>query len=501
MIASAKRRRLRSARVDTLTLIAASAMGFLAIANSAQAQTMTDAVTVKVGGSVVTCQGFSKSFPFGSVSPAVTSNGYAYQEICDAPAVNRRGFGSPPAALISIAFPSNPGKAWLTSVSALGVTLTGSSATYLYSGGVATWSWSPTIWGLGTKENSTVQINCTHLAPPLGYLDLKYQIVGVDYAPPGSKSIVSYQNNTVRGTAATNSHSYKTDTKITDTADIGISLFGLEKGGLTTTVSLDYQQTSSNGSSVTVTNTTMLTNTVPGPSSSTVGVDHDYDVIWVWLNPVAAEYVGINTVSFAGYAYNGEDDYAGPEIVPIQVAQLKNPSLMPAGLVDRLERRWDLSGPGGLTSNDYLAILEADPFATDSSYNPLTDTNHRFQAAVDQSIPYEPPAPGGQPVTVTGSFMTTTATSTSQSATYQYGVGFTLAFSAQADWIAEFASKLQFSSTYTTTDMWSSTLNSQVGKTASYSITGPQYSDHYTGPVSFQVYRDNVYGSFMFYPL
>jgi hypothetical protein len=35
----------------------------------------------------------------------------------------------------------------------------------------------------------------------------------------------------------------------------------------------------------------------------------------------------------------------------------------------------------------------------------------------------------------------------------------------------------------------------------SYSVTGPQSSDNYTGPVSFQVYRDNIYGSFMFYPL
>jgi len=26
-------------------------------------------------------------------------------------------------------------------------------------------------------------------------------------------------------------------------------------------------------------------------------------------------------------------------------------------------------------------------------------------------------------------------------------------------------------------------------------------SDKYTGPMSFQVWRDNIYGSFMFYPV
>jgi hypothetical protein len=315
------------------------------------------------------------------------------------------------------------------------------------------------------------------------------------------KSTVTYSQNTVRGTAATDMHSYKTDVSITDTGDIGASLAGLASGGLTGTFDADYQQTSANNSSVTITNSTTLTDTVPGPSSSALGVDHDYDVIWVWLNPVAAEYVGPSTISFAGYAFNANDDHFGAEIVPIQVAQLKHPSTMPSGLVQRLARTWDPTGLGGLTTTDYTALLNADPFAASATYNPLNDSNHRFQAMSGQSVPYEPPAPGGQPVTVTGNFTTQTATSTSKSSTYQYTVGFTLAFSSAIDFIADFSEKLTISTNYTTTDMWSTTNNTTVGKTAAYSITGPQASDNYTGPVSFQVYRDNVYGSFMFYPV
>lgn len=462
---------------------------------------MTDVVTLTAGGiyNGPTSAGFWAG-RYGSVSPTVTSNGYSYQQIVNNAAFVRKGFSTPASSQISVGgLSADPGQSWLTSVGALGVTTTGATATkYTYSGGVATWEWDNTPWGI---QSGTVQVSITHGAPPLGYLDLKYVIVAVDYAPPGSKSTVTYNNSLVRGTAATDEHSYKTEVEITNTGDIGANLFGIVGGGLTGSTDVDYQQLTDNQSSVTVTNTTNLSDQVPGPMNSSLGVDHDFDVIWVWLNPAAAEYVGPNTVSFAGYGYNAQDDFAGSEIVPIQVQQLKNPASMSSGLVSRLARSWDTSGLGGLTTADYANILGADPFANSPSYNPTTDPTNRFQAMTDTTVPYVPPAPGGQPVTVSGSFQTQTATSTSQSAQNQYSVKFTLLFSSGIDWIADFSSKLMIQDSYTITDKWSSTINSTTGRTASYSITGPQSSDNYPGPVSFQVYRDNVYGSFMFYPL
>ncbi|HEX8758146.1 MAG TPA: hypothetical protein VF745_17550, partial [Steroidobacteraceae bacterium] len=82
-----------------------------------------------------------------------------------------------------------------------------------------------------------------------------------------------------------------------------------------------------------------------------------------------------------------------------------------------------------------------------------------------------------------------------------YSAGFTLDWSSKVDWVAEVASDIKLTNTYQWTDSWSSTINSQTGKTASYSITGPASTDNYTGPISFQVWRDNIYGSFMFYPV
>lgn len=103
--------------------------------------------------------------------------------------------------------------------------------------------------------------------------------------------------------------------------------------------------------------------------------------------------------------------------------------------------------------------------------------------------------------TSTGSFVTQQTTSQGQTASQSYSAGFTLDWSSKVDWVAEVASDIKLTNTYQWTDSWSSTINSQTGKTASYSITGPASTDNYTGPISFQVWRDNIYGSFMFYPV
>jgi hypothetical protein len=460
---------------------------------------MTDLVTLTAGGSTgVCCAGF-KASGFGSVTPAVTANGYPYEAIYNAGGMNNGKGSSPPYSEIAIGgFTSNPGQSWLTSVSALGVTTSASSATYTYSDGVATWVWDGTEWGISDK--GTVQVSVTHGAPPLGYLDLKFQVVGIDYAPPGASSFVEYTNTIVRGTAASNSKSFTNTTTVTDTGDIGVDIFSVVAGGLTDTATYSISQTDGDNSSFTVDNTATNTDKIDGPANSALGVDHAYDVIWVWLNPVTDEYVGGNAVSFAGYSYNGEDDADGPEIVPLYVSWLQNPATIPADVAARLARSWDTSGLGGLTATDYAAILATDPFAS-SSYDPYDDTSGRFQALSGTTVPYVPAAAGAQPVTVTGTFATQTTTTTGQTAQTSYSVGVTLLFSSSIDFIADLGQKLSVADTLTTTDSWSSTNNSTVGNTAEYSITGPASTAGYTGPVSFQVFRDNVYGSFMFYPV
>ena len=66
---------------------------------------------------------------------------------------------------------------------------------------------------------------------------------------------------------------------------------------------------------------------------------------------------------------------------------------------------------------------------------------------------------------------------------------------------AKFALDVKTSDTYTSTNKWSSSINGGAGQTASLSITGPAAADNYTGPTTIQVWKDNVYGTFMFYPI
>jgi len=280
----------------------------------------------------------------------------------------------------------------------------------------------------------------------------------------------------------------------------GADFIGLAKGKVTATASKEWTQEQDNSSSVAITATTTATDIIKGPASSALGVDHDYDVIWVWVNPMARLVVAPNSIQLATYAFNGKDNANEMEVIPLYVYWLKSPSTIPANVAARLARSWDTSGLGGLTAADYANILLADLFAS-ASYNPNSDATGRFDLQAGQTFTYEPPPPGGQPITQQFSVQAQTTSTTGQSATSTYKTSFSIDFDTGADVIATLGADLKASSTYTTTDKWSSSVNRTTTKTASLSITGPATSDNYTGPTQFQVWRDNIYGSFMFYPV
>jgi hypothetical protein len=52
--------------------------------------------------------------------------------------------------------------------------------------------------------------------------------------------------------------------------------------------------------------------------------------------------------------------------------------------------------------------------------------------------------------------------------------------------------------TMTFVNKWNAMSSSQVGQTASATVTGPSSADNYTGPVEFDIFQDNIYGTFMF---
>jgi hypothetical protein len=170
---------------------------------------------------------------------------------------------------------------------------------------------------------------------------------------------------------------------------------------------------------------------------------------------------------------------------------------MPANVAARLARSWDLSGVGGLTNADYADILATDPFAVNPAFNPNADTTGRYTKQIGQTFNYVPAPPGGQAVT---QFFSTTADDTS---TIGSGTEDTHSVSVSVQGSVDFTSRVsaavKVTGTHTTVSKKTVSTTSTTAQTASLSITGPLASDNYTGPTAIQIWRDNIYGSFMFY--
>jgi hypothetical protein len=321
-----------------------------------------------------------------------------------------------------------------------------------------------------------------------------------------------------------------------------------------------------------------------GPISSSLGVNHDNDIIYILLNPVVSMAVtGVNSLSWTNLSSNSCDatdtadvltfyqimngcdpnQYPYPDIVGIPVWCLKNPYYPGQGCAQWLQytsRSWDDSIwlnssnepiPAGLTLQDFADILQADPFVslngnsvnvchpkygpdldpndvetisstpitlTGAQVNPTGSTpiscwsgnpaagtsftNTRFLPY--GTVEYPVPGPNGLPSTYTGKFQYSQTNQTGQTATDTHttstSVSGTLSF---GDSWGPYA--IEGAATWGTTNSqtWqqqTTTTNSNTSTTeADYSITGPQSSDNYTGPATYNVYWDNVYGTYAFY--
>lgn len=186
------------------------------------------------------------------------------------------------------------------------------------------------------------------------------------------------------------------------------------------------------------------------------------------------------------------------DYIPLYAGWLKTPSTMPADVASRLARTWDTSGVGGLTSADYASILAADPFESNPSFNPNTDTSARYTLQRDQLINYVPASVGDQPVQQTYSF----TTQTSQGNTNSSKDTRTVSASVKAGFkIFGLGTDATGQYQYTSTSQWSSTNTDTANQTVNISITPPASTDNYRGPTAIQAWVDNVYGAYMFYPV
>jgi hypothetical protein len=500
--------------------IAAVALISLSFTPGAVAQVtglVTDSTTITVGrgGLRNLAAGYCTSAwsaclgSFGSMTQATSPDAFTIISFADHPGTIKAGDVYQRTGLAIAGFPSDPGQSWLSSANCDGVNYQGAAASgYSYSGGVANWSWSRPSGALPAFQGRTTVTCKIHRRGDSGWIRPKYQVVGMTYAPPGSRSTTNYSSGFMNGTSTKHQSSFVAG--ITQSVEItsGGGLFGIFDGDATQTFSAGWTQQKDSESSLTVAQQTSNGLIVPGPASSAAGVDHDFDTIYVWLNPEVFLMVFPASVVVGGYGYDARDPVGAMDVIPLTVGQLKLTQPIPPNTWTRLNRSWDPQ-TGPLTTADFPDILRANPFATNPAYNPNTDPGRRYELPLSGNPPmpanvilnYTPVPEGGQPTgqTYSTSYNQTTAAGKSAKDTYEvtYSVGGEVSF----DFLVKLNTKLKTSTKFSWANQWSNTVTNGTSQSAGFTIYPPLAADNYTGPTAIQVWKDNVYGTFMFFPL
>jgi len=391
-----------------------------------------------------------------------------------------------------------------------------------------------------------------------GFVNPKYVVVGISYAPPGSSSFVEYTNTTSVGNTNTFSSSFQNDVSFSVSVNgtiNGIPAAGVVNGNvtLTATETSDYTQGSSNSTTNTISKASTVSYTTPGtPTFSPVNSDYDY--IWLWINPeVLVTYappVGSTPASFqwAGYAFDPNDPASGkppksgpyvaaPDVIEVQAGCLNGDFSCPSTLAwlngvegtgsyvtsGTLARSWQSTANGynwpnnegsGLTFSDVCQILTFDPLSktpsqctTQNDYTLLNSlpagTTSDGRYTKDPSPPNTLQYPVGAATELYNTVQTNTqsvAQGTSNSVKQaisvmqQFGTNFSGIFSS--------LTTLTESDTMTWSYSWLNTLTTTTTLTDELSITGPpDPPPSYNGPVQFVAYQDNMFGTFVFVPV
>jgi len=380
--------------------------------------------------------------------------------------------------------------------------------------------------------------------PVAGYVNPKYVVVGVVYAPPGGKSFVDYTNsNTVSSTlTVTDTSTVGKTTSVSVTQPGG--LFGFLGGSRTSTNSTTLTQSNQDSVSVTAsfTATSGLQLFGPGQTSPSnncgplatdfIGVDHDCDIIKVWVNPVMLFSLA-NTGAFTwnGYGSSALDPVAPIHVVDILVGCLNGDIAASdsrcAPPLGEFQRTWAASenwpagqGPG-LTQTDLNNILASDPWgqclptaAIGSTACPTFTTPGftllppQFTLSSQTNVPYRAGAPQ---TTYMVSAMNATTQGQKSTTTHTQTYGIEDSFKGTS-FLMGFGASVGASQTLTTSFEVENKTTVMNTFTGMVSITGPACNGNPCNPAyppipqkygegtEFNIFVDNFFGTFVFVP-
>lgn len=310
-----------------------------------------------------------------------------------------------------------------------------------------------------------------------GTLRPKYMILTVVYAPPGtnggkSSSQVEYGNGSTTGTTLSTSSAFKAGVKVT--ASAGGGLFG----GATVTSEFEATKTATDTSSLDVKKSS--TNIIRAPGGGKDGIDHDKDLIYLWLNPK------VNlTITGSNVEWSLGVDGPAMRVTYSYVGWLKNPQTMQPNLKQLL-------ASAGITEADFPAILAADPFARGAT---AIDPNRFVQTTT--TLPYIPPYSAADAVpTWTYQQKGETVAAAATKVENETAVG--LSIEASVDFAGLAKSSLKVADTFKWTASNTRGRSEGANQSASVTVGGPAFG--YTGPIDIAVYWDTLYNSFMFAP-
>jgi hypothetical protein len=382
----------------------------------------------------------------------------------------------------------------------------------------------------GLSGCEQVYTSCLN-APVAGYINPKYLVVGVVYAPPGVQSTVAYtQSNTVSLTSNVSSiFGSGTQVSVKITGSTGLpGFFQTTETGSTTT---SANESSMSSDTTTVSFGQSVQNTYAGTPVFNMPINHNYDQILVWLNPITLISVLPNQhgqIQFNGYAYDEADsNVIGLDIVPIPLGCLNGgfPATNCQQYSGELNRSWAngqqvfAQGQGpALTQADLNNIASVDPlsnanyvFTPTSSY-PNTTKDGRFTLSggvngVYDYFSYTQANPGQSPgrTVLTNTYTNMDASGQSSTSSYQEAFGVDTKFSG-GTFFGDLTIDIGTTQTFTWTNTAGTSVNNTNTQTDTATIVDPACTGttvcvpQSTAPIQWNVFQDNIYGTFEFQP-